>query len=400
VKIVFFLPSFPEISETFILRQVTGLIDRGHDVRILAQARGDTALMHPAMTSHSLLHRTRFLEDRGQGEWRAPLDATVTAAKAAREMLPNRSLRKAAAAMQRVATVRTEPPCDIVHCHYGDTGMLWGFAARLWNAPLVVSFYGYDCTVVPRRYGEQVYHPLFRNTSLVTALSNDMQQRLIGLGCPPDRITVQPLGVDLGAFAFQNRAGNRADQPLRVLSVARLTEKKGLADALRALAAAREQLPLTYEVIGDGPLRETLEQLAVDLGLAGVVRFRGALPQPDVVSAMHRADLFLLPSVVAADGDEEGTPTVLIEAAATGLPVISTSHAGIPEVVVHEETGLLVPERSLQHLADALLRLAREPGLRSAMGKAGRERAEKQFDTRMLSGRLEDLYRTLVPRSA
>jgi colanic acid/amylovoran biosynthesis glycosyltransferase len=397
MKIAFFMPSFPEISETFILRQITGLLDRGHDVSIMAHARADAAVTHADVTTYALLQRTRFLDTRWPGGRCVSLPATLAGMRAARGMLPVRSLRKTAAALYRVHTLRGVPPCDVVHCHYGDVGLVWGFAAPMWGAPLVVSFYGYDCSVVPRRFGEDVYRPLFRRATKVTALSGHMEQRLMELGCDPDRIVIQPLGLDPAAFSFRERAARGTDGPVRVLSVARLTEKKGLADALHALAAARAQIPLMYDIIGDGPLREPLAALVAELGIADVVRFRGALPQHDIVSAMHDADLFLLPSVVSRDGDEEGTPTVLIEAAATGLPVISTMHAGIPEIVAHDETGVLVPERSPAQLAAALIGLARAPERRVQMGRAARARVEDRFDTRRLSARLEAIYRGLAP---
>jgi colanic acid/amylovoran biosynthesis glycosyltransferase len=128
------------------------------------------------------------------------------------------------------------------------------------------------------------------------------------------------------------------------------------------------------------------------LGIGASVRFRGPLAGPAVASAMDRADIFILPSIVASDGDEEGTPTVLLEAAACGLPVLSTLHGGIPEIVEHGVTGLLAPERDVEALAAGLRTLASDAALRRRLGEAARRRAEARFDIRSVAAGLEEIY--------
>jgi colanic acid/amylovoran biosynthesis glycosyltransferase len=153
-----------------------------------------------------------------------------------------------------------------------------------------------------------------------------------------------------------------------------------------------------YDVIGDGPLRRELEALASSLGLAGDVRFLGAATNAVVQDAMRQADLFVLPSVTAANGDEEGTPTVLMEAAYRGMPVVATWHAGIPEVVADGESGMLVPERDVEALAAAIRAMLESRDQWPAMGAAGRRLViERGHLLRDVAARLETLYLEVVP---
>jgi colanic acid/amylovoran biosynthesis glycosyltransferase len=161
---------------------------------------------------------------------------------------------------------------------------------------------------------------------------------------------------------------------------------------------------LRYDVIGEGPLRPRLEWVARTLGIEGRVRFLGARTQTEVCAAMREADLFLLPSVTASDGDEEGTPTVLLEASWARLPVVSTRHAGIPEIVLDGETGVLVAEGDATALANALRALVRTPDWWPALGEAGHRLVESSHTMAAVAQRLERLYRelrvALMPRPA
>jgi colanic acid/amylovoran biosynthesis glycosyltransferase len=424
VRVLFILPSFPELSETFVLRQAIGLLDRGHDVQVLAQRRG-RGPAHPQMQEYGLLERTRYvsatgLVRAGQGQEEQSAQAAhaegritlrpaaaesrrmnagrlASAAREAMALTPSRRLRKKLAALHRVGVLLGEPAPDIVHCHYGEMGLHFGFASTLWSVPLVVSFYGYDCSSYPALHGPDVYRRMFRGAATVTALSDHMKRRLIALGADASRVRIQPLPVDTREFRFRER-GLSDHGPVRLLSVARFTEKKGLEYALRAVAQVIETrdlhgLPqLEYELIGEGPLRGELERVASSLGIGASVRFRGALAGPAVASAMDTADIFILPSVIASDGDEEGTPTVLLEAAACGLPVLSTLHGGIPEIVEHGATGLLAPERDVDTLAAGLRTLLADTALRRRMGAAARRWAEARFDIRSVAAGLEAIY--------
>ncbi|CAN5641212.1 colanic acid biosynthesis glycosyltransferase WcaL [soil metagenome] len=406
MRITFVLPSFPELSETFLLRQVTGLLDRGHDVRILAHRPPVSRVHHPEVEERALLGRTRYLSRTMEGVGQVSNFGTSVpwgragriprAVAEAKGSDPSRSWGAGLGSLHRVGALAAEPAPDIVHCHYGETGLQYGFAARLWGCPLVVSFYGYDCSSYPRHFGPGVYEPLFQRASRVLVLGEAMAVKLGELGCPPARLGVQPLSVDLTRFVPPDppRTGEGG---LRILTVARLVEKKGIGYALDAVAPLVREFPGTeYRIAGDGPLLSDLRKRAEGLGLQESVKFMGPLAEPEIVRAMQEADIFLLPSVTGEDGDQEGTPTVLLEAAACGLPVVSTLHAGIPEITRNGVTALLVPERDTAGLQGSLRTLLEDPEKRGRMGRAARSFVESRHGVDQVSERLEDVYSSVL----
>jgi colanic acid/amylovoran biosynthesis glycosyltransferase len=265
---------------------------------------------------------------------------------------------------------------------------------------LVVTFHGYDFSTVPRVEGPDVYHNLFRDAGTVTVNCEYARERVRELGCPAERIQTLRMGVDLNEFAFQKHPRVVTD-PVRVLTVARLVEKKGIEFAIRAIAHLREKHPgIRYDIIGDGPLRASLEKLVAELRLDEIVRFHGTASNQVVREKMKQAHIFLLSSVTAQNGDQEGTPVSLIEAQACGLPVISTRHSGIPEVVLDGESGFLVAERDAEALADKLSLLIENPRLCDQFGACGRKHVEAQFDVHRLNTELVRIYEQTVRNSA
>ena len=393
---------FPSLSETFILDQVTALIDRGHDVTIFAERVSCDAVAHPAVAQYDLPAHTRYerLPAARWGRitglfpiwrwrpamWRS-LDVVRYGGHAA-------SLRLAWA----VRMIGTLAEFDIIQCHFGALGLK---AALLRDAGairgrIVTAFHGEDITNYPRRFAEGHYDRLFAEGELFQPISGRWNAALEALGCPMDRVRVHRMGIDLGNFPM--RAMPRlADTPVTIVAVARLVEKKGLGDAIRAVA----QLQCAYEFViaGDGPLRESLEALISELRLAHSVRLCGPLARGGIADLLRRADIFLAPSVTAADGDIEGIPVAIMEAMATGLPVVSTRHSGIPELVRDDVSGFLVDEGDVLALAGRLSQLAGDTSLRTRMGAAGRRIIEDDFDVRALTDQLIATYEALLSQS-
>jgi colanic acid/amylovoran biosynthesis glycosyltransferase len=182
------------------------------------------------------------------------------------------------------------------------------------------------------------------------------------------------------------------------VSVGRLVEKKGIGYVLEAVRRLRDDgVEVEYEILGDGPLRAALEAQARRLAIEERVRFLGWQSQDQVALALDRAQVLVAASVTAANADEEGIPNVLKEAMAVGLPVVSTANGGIPELVEHEATGLVVPERDPGALAARLAELARHPERRVALARAGRARVERDYDIERLNDRLVTLFTGLSP---
>jgi len=294
-------------------------------------------------------------------------------------------------ALHRLAKLSVEQKrFDVLHAHFGPVGNSFRFAKELWRAPLVVSFHGYDFSTVPRKEGTGVYQRLFRTADIVTVNSEYTRGRVEQLGCPLAKLHKLPMGLNLDDFVFRERT-LQAGEPIRILTVARLVEIKGHEGAIRAVARLRERHPgVRYDIVGDGPLRKQLEQLVIELGLRDAVTIHGAQNVAFIRQLMNQAHLALLASVTV-EGDQEGQGLVLQEAQATGLPVVATQHGALPEGMMPGRSGLLVPERDVAALADALNYLIGHPEHWPAMGREGRKFVEEHYDARKLSQQLAEL---------
>jgi colanic acid/amylovoran biosynthesis glycosyltransferase len=278
---------------------------------------------------------------------------------------------------------------DVIHAHFSWNAALAMPVARGLSVPLVASFYGADVYVRRGSALRQTYAELFATGSIFRCLGPAAASELQRLGCPSDRLRIVPLGVDLSAFTF---APAPREDSLVILQVSRLVPKKGVDTTLAAFARALPELgPAELWLIGDGPERPALEELARQLGISAPVRFLGSLPPTEVCSRMARAHIGVQPSRRAPNGDGEGTPTVLLEMQARGVDVAATRHTDIPTIVAFPDR--LVPEGDSEALADELVRLAhlseRERNERLA---AGRNLVERQHDARRIADQLRGIY--------
>jgi len=290
----------------------------------------------------------------------------------------------------------------LLHAHFGVEGVYATRLAEALRVPLVTTLHGFDVTVTrsqlmtSRKPSWINYvagrNALFERGAVFICVSEHIRRRAVDWGYPADRLVVLPIGVDVDLI----RPTGFVETP-HILHVARLVEKKGTADLLRAFAVVRQAVPgAELVIVGDGPLRSTLDDLAVELGVVSAVRFLGALPHPETLDWLGRSRLLCLPSVTAASGDQEGLGMVLLEAAASAKPVVGTDHGGIPEAVVDGATGFLVPERDPRALAERLIMLLRDAQLCEQLGKAGREMVLERFNLRRQTGKLETLYGGLL----
>ena len=266
---------------------------------------------------------------------------------------------------------------DAVLAEFGPTGVAVMDACRQLTLPLIVHFHGYDISMrdVLKQYGP-AYSRLFSQAGAIVAVSRAMQQKLIEMGAPAERVHCNPCGVDCDLFGPPSQTES---QPV-ILAVGRFVEKKGPRITLAAFSEVLRQYPeARLRMIGDGPLFAECQKQAESLKRNGTVTFLGSQPHEIVADEMRRARMFVQHSVEAASGDSEGTPVSIMEAGASGLPVVSTYHAGIPDVVIPNETGLLVKERDVAGMAHHILRLLRDPGLAKELGDAARKRVEVHF---------------------
>jgi colanic acid/amylovoran biosynthesis glycosyltransferase len=401
MKIAFLLGQFPALSETFVLNQITSLLERGHSVSIFAERRSADSAEHPDVARFHLRDCTRYESMPGVAARGLALPGIIARDSGALRALNVVRFGRHASSL-RLAWSTTlfegDREFDIIQCHFGALGLKAVLlrAAGALNGKIVTAFHGEDITNYPQQFSGNIYAPLFASGDLFLPISARWNDALSALGCPSGKIRVHRMGVDCPRFATQ-APRDISDHPLRIITIARLVEKKGIADAIRAVSQLA--IPCEYVVVGDGPLRQNLEQLAADRGVSDKVRFVGAQPAADVVRFLHSADVFLAPSVTASDGDIEGMPVSIMEGMASGLPVVATHHSGIPEVVANGRSGFLVDEHDVDGLARRLSDLAADPNLRVRMGLAGAGIAANEFDIARLTDRLVEMYRELAPES-
>jgi colanic acid/amylovoran biosynthesis glycosyltransferase len=290
---------------------------------------------------------------------------------------------------------------DIVHAQFGPYGLL---ALKLieigaLEGVLVTSFRGYDATKdLPANRGK--YHRLFRSGQLFLPVSASLKSRLIDAGCDASAIHVLHSGIDCAKFRYRDPVYS-IGEPLRLVTIGRLVDKKGVRFAIEAVAEVLASgRSVSYSVMGDGPLAGELRHRIEELGIAGHVCLMGWKNHRDILHIMERSHVLLAPSITAEDGDEEGIPNVIKEAMAIGLPVVSTLHAGIPELVTDRESGFLVPERDVSALANKIIALHDHPETWSELARAGRRKIEAEFEIGKLTEDLIGLYQLVSRGSA
>ena len=418
LRIAFIVYEFPVLSETFVINQATGLLDRGCEVDIYATQLGNTQKMHPDIHRYGLLERLRLLPSvppnyrqrlvEGMGlilkhGYRHP-------GRIMRSLNPFKRGQRAVSLWSLFTTLPalSWPSYDIIHCQFGNLG----FQGRLLkdfnpSAKLVVMFRGFDISQQLKMEGDHIYKSLFSQADFFLTNCDFFRQRLLKLGCDPDKVKVHHSGLDCAKFPLRVRstdletAGLEAEEAqraaIRIAATGRLVEKKGFEYSIQAMTQVVERYPnATYAIIGDGPLRAELSALIESLGLQGSVHLLGWQDEAEIIEVLMRSHLFVAPSVTSAAGNQDAPINVLKEAMALGLPVVSTYHGGIPELVEHGISGLLVPERDVDAIAQALFTLLEHPERWAAMGQAGRAYVETHYGLNALNDQLVEIYQGLI----
>lgn len=400
MHIAIFVTRFPVTSQTFVIRQVAGLIRAGHQVTVLTPKWGD-GCFHDSYVSHDIESRVRALRPRGAtpgararriaGLLFRPFRRGGTKAVAAALSAWGQGSRHS---VEDIAWAQAQGHLgryDAIVAHFGPGGVRAMHLQRagLLEGPLAVIFHGFDLSLQPvLRRQRQGYRQLFARAAALLPVSELWCQRLLELGAPAAKLSVLRMGVDPGSFPLPD-ARRLLHRPLRVLSVARLVEKKGLAHGIEAVM--RLAHPVHYRIIGDGPLRQSLQALARQAPAGTRIELPGACSEQQVAAALAWADIFLLPSVTAADGDMEGVPVSLMEAMAAGVPVLASRHSGIPELIESGVNGWLVPERDVDAIARLLGSLAAGEEPVADIRRAARATVEARFDNQMLLRQLVEV---------
>lgn len=295
---------------------------------------------------------------------------------------------------------------NVLHSHFGDRGWYDLPMVRKHHLKHVVTFYGYDLSLLPRKFpvwGKR-YKELFDRSDFFLCEGPHMAQQLIGLGCPQEKVKVHKLGIDLDEIPFKPRKV-RDDGTIKILISGRFVEKKGIPYALEAIGRIKEKYSnIRVTIIGDsaGTKREEIEKgkilnIIKRYEMKDIVRLMGFQPFDILMKEAYQHHLFLSPSVTAVDGDTEGgAPISIIEMLASGMPVISSFHCDIPGVVIHTKSGLLAPERDAESIANNLLWMIEHQEKWVNMTEVGRRHVEQNFDARIQGKELINTYKNLM----
>jgi colanic acid/amylovoran biosynthesis glycosyltransferase len=398
MEIAFIVDEFPSVSQTFVLNQIVGLLQRGHHVDIFTRIIHNGCVEHPDIERYRLRERVQRLAcPRGRGE-RAIAATRLALAHVNRPQALAGALnvaRYGRRALSLSLLIETAPfyrGYDIVHCQFGHNG---NFGAALkWlglQRKLVVTFHGCDIRA-GLECGGAIYRELWQQVDCLIAISQYNRECLLRMGADAEKIVDHPVGIDRRRFRFRAPV-LPSRRVIRLLTVARLVEEKGLFVALDAVARLRQQRPnlmLDYRIIGEGPLRADIERHIDRLELRRQVRLSGALAQNEVAEAMSRADVFLLPSIA------EALPVSLMEAQAIGMPVVATRVGSVDQIVQDGISGFLAAPGDCDDLCNCLNRLLERSQDWPAMARAGCRHIEANFDIERLNDRLVDLYERVL----
>ncbi|ANB77108.1 hypothetical protein AYM40_33895 [Paraburkholderia phytofirmans OLGA172] len=387
MRILVVAPRFPVLSETFVIEQVKALIAAGADVEVLSFAAGDSEVTNCVRFQFdvrtlrpltlSTLDKVKVLTAFAL---RAPFSGLgrrsfMSAVRSVCSGLPGTALN--IALMFDRGSLGSY---DVILAHFGQTGVAVHHLRRagLLSGALAIVFHGFDVTIhtVIQKYLRH-YRQLFEHGDLFLPVSNVFGDRLQSWGCSSQQIYVGRMGINLDDFPFEFRPP--APGRLRLLFVGRLTEKKGTEFAIRAMAMLPASIHLT--IVGGGDLEVSLRLMIEELAVGERVSLLGKQPHAEVSRLLREADLFLLPSIVAENGDMEGVPVALMEAMASGVVTISTRHSGIPELIDDRYSGFLVDEKDSLALAAVIRDIADSAYDLAAIARNARRKIEVAFNS-------------------
>ena len=359
LHILFVVEEFPCSYQVYILNMITGLIKRGHKVSIFSLRKGNDTYVHPDIRKYNLLNMVTY------------------------QKLPTQL-----------------PDCDIVFCQFGGLAkVLLGMphlSSWLQQRKMVVCLRGFDVMEYVQ-HSPSVNSHLFQNIDLFLPVCAYFKKRFLGLGCPSEKIVVHHSAINCSQFFFKMRQKPEKGS-INVVFVGRLVRKKGIPYAIKAIGeVVKKYKNVRLTIIGEGPERNNLKALIGKLRLSKKqVRLVGWKSHDEIVSFLNKSHIFILPSVTPANGNEEGIANALKEAMAMGLISIATWHAGTPELIDHNISGFLAPEKDSGALAKIIIHVIEHPQKWQSIGLAARKKIENEFECEKSIQELEIIFYRLL----
>jgi len=371
MHIVHITEFFSPRSETFIYNYVQGLQKLGHRSQVICMNRiNDDERPHDDCVE--IDHMSRLNPSR-----------IYSGLKRRLGLLEKQEQLFGVARKQLFRILQSSKP-DVIHAHFGPMGVMVAPVAQKLNIPLVVTFMGYDGSRALRsERWRKNYKQLNTTVSALIGISNDMCNRLTSVGFDSDKIHRISLGVNIDEFLLRDPTTDFDGKEVRCIHVGRLTAKKSPLKLLEAFNIAYQALSpdinLKLTIAGDGELQDAVEDKVKELKLESQVDILGSVSHKDVIKLFRETHIYTQYCETSHNGDVEGQGVTFVEASASGLPIVSTLHGGIPDVVLNGQTGYLVAEGDTKGMADRIIQLARHPEQWTAFGNCGRKHIEKTF---------------------
>ncbi|HBZ0782148.1 TPA: glycosyltransferase [Klebsiella pneumoniae] len=368
MKVVFFVLKFPVSSETFILNQIDYFINRGIQVEIISVFPGDVGVNHAVMKNNDLMSRVRYLLPAEPKEKSKRILSRLSALK---NILKKRTIVKSLNFNKYGYYSKTlliplilshnnqNITADYIISHFGTTASLLNQLKRLGfvSGKTAAVFHGNEISQLRvLKLFNKDYVQLFKYADFIFPVSNLWATKINKEFKVSSKLSVVRMGIDINKFTYKQH--QPIGDKLKLVTIARLTEKKGIETCIKACSVLLSMgVDFEYHIIGDGPEKSKLTNLSHSKGLGNSIFYHGLQSQEVISKFLDESDIFLLPSITASDGDMEGIPVALMEAMAVGLPVISSYHSGIPELIDDEISGYLIDERDYKSLASKVIKI-------------------------------------------
>ncbi|PGR03775.1 glycosyltransferase [Priestia megaterium] len=404
MKILFVVSEFPKLSETFILNQIVGLIDEGHEITILSKTKENNTKIHSDIEKYGLLNNVIYYGSTSQlTKFQKILGISQSFVKhylrkffkkgyngriQLRDLIKHPNL-----VLLLEACNDNEMKFDVIHAHFGPNGILMQklIDIKLVQGSLFTTFHGYDMLKFVEQKGEDVYRHLFESDNTLLPISEFWEKKLIELGASPNKILVHRMGIDISRFEFSPLTFSGK---IKILSIARLVEKKGIKYGISAVGKLIKQgYDVEYSIIGGGPLASRFHNIIFKDQLNNHIKMLGWKTQEEIISIIKDSHIILLPSVTSKDGDMEGIPVILMEAMAMGKIVISTYHSGIPELIENKKNGYLVNEKDVEGLYHTLQEVCNTMNAQEDINYNARETIINEYNIKSLNEKLSNIFK-------
>jgi len=385
---------FPARSETFVTQHIMGLARLGWNVNVIASRIGESIETFELDSIDALGVKRHYIEFISGSFFQKLFKLFLVLIKEPKllnfiykdRVWSRFEILWSAQVSELINAINPQ----ITHIHYGSKAAPLSLFKI--NSKIFVTWHGYDANIKPKVYGEDMYYPLFKRGLIHTVGSNFMMNRLQELGCLKKDLRKVPMGVDIDLFQYVDRS-MRNNKTLKIISTGRLDEMKGhkyLIDALSILKA--RDILVNLKIIGDGPLYLSLKNQIKEKNLSANINLLGSQNSKVIIQELAASDLFVLAGVIADSGRVETQGVAIIEAQASGLPVIVTDVGGVSESLLPSKTGQLVPSRDARAIADAITKYINHKDLLINHGRAGNNYVKKYFSIQKMLKTFEEMY--------